>query len=513
LSGSGVEELRERLEAFNPWWSDRRWFERDPLVLEYERGSFRVVSRLYYHIRRKITAPGKYGIVTLRGPRRSGKTTVIKLVIRDLLEEFGIDPSAVFYLPMDYGGLRGVRLFDALFSIAGAGGGEKYVFLDEVSMCREWALELKSAFDAGIVSAGKLKIIASGSHSMDLAEAADKLRGRQGDLAREFNLGGNLLFTPLRFPEVVESVSEEVRRFLDARKFRRVNARFELLRSLSEGVIGEGLRELYDSYFATLNQMFENYLLHGGYPKAVKDFYEAGQVDKSFYADLAQLLVSDSRAAGLDADTLKVLLAELVRPERLSGVLSLASLRLRGVGRRELWEYLKYLISTWAFFLSYSESKGRACEPNYSDEEHLKLYVLDPFIFHALYSYVNNVPDPFGASKALIERPDFRGLLVESVVAAHLLLSQQLFEHVAHVSYDRVLMRGTREGGGREVDFVLCIRKGDREYRFLVESKYRERAFREASISKTIVLTKDLLDVDRRSGTAYVPTSVFLMLF
>jgi predicted AAA+ superfamily ATPase len=85
------------------------------------------------------------------------------------------------------------------------------------------------------------------------------------------------------------------------------------------------LRELYDSYFATLNQMFENYLLHGGYPKAVKDFYEAGRVDKSFYADLAQLLISDSRAAGLDAATLEVLLAELVRPERLSGVLSLAS--------------------------------------------------------------------------------------------------------------------------------------------------------------------------------------------
>ena len=196
MSGSGVEELRKRLEAFNPWWSDRRWFERDQLVLEYERGSFRVVSRLYYHIRRKIAAPGKYGIVTLRGPRRSGKTTVIKLVIRDLLEEFGVDPSAVFYLPMDYGGLRGVRLFDALLSIAGAGGGEKYVFLDEVSMRKEWALELKSAFDAGIVSAGKLKIVASGSHSMDLAEAADKLRGRQGDLARASLTWAGTCFSP-----------------------------------------------------------------------------------------------------------------------------------------------------------------------------------------------------------------------------------------------------------------------------------------------------------------------------
>jgi len=35
----------------------------------------------------------------------------------------------------------------------------------------------------------------------------------------------------------------------------------------------------------------------------------------------------------------------------------------------------------------------------------------------------------------------------------------------------------------------------------------------EASVSRTIVLTKDLLDVDGRSGTAYVPVSVFLMLF
>jgi predicted AAA+ superfamily ATPase len=509
-----MKKPRELLEGHNPWWSDGGWYEKDQLILEYQRGDSRVISRLYYHVKKNITISGKYGIVTMRGPRRCGKTTMIRLLIRELIESHGVNPANIFYIPLDYGGIKDVRLFEILKSIASAGSDEKYVFLDEASMYEDWALELKNAFDANIVYNGRLKIIATGSHSMDLAEAAEKLRGRQGELAREFNLGGNLLYTPLRFPEVVESISKEVGHLFDERMFRKVGKRFRMLKDLSRGIFSGELKELYGSYFATLSQLFDNYLIHGGYPKAVKEFYGLKSIDKGLYADLAELLINDSRKAGLDTDILKILLTDLVKPERLSGILNLSSIELKNVRKDELWKYLRYLTSTWAFFLSYSERKDGKGEPNYQDREHLKLYVLDPFIFHALHSYINNISNPFEEAKRLTGRPEFQGLLVESTIASHLLLAQQLFEHVPHVNYDRVLMYSARGGeASREIDFVLCVNKDNEMHRFLIESKYREQVRKTALPPGTIVLTKDLLEVDEGNKIVYIPVPIFLMLF
>ena len=60
---------------------------------------------------------------------------------------------------------------------------------------------------------------------MDLAEAASKLRGRQGELARLFNVGGNLVHLPLRFPEVVESLRSEIDEFFTRYRLRRSRRR------------------------------------------------------------------------------------------------------------------------------------------------------------------------------------------------------------------------------------------------------------------------------------------------
>jgi predicted AAA+ superfamily ATPase len=458
--------------------------------------------------------PKKYGIVTIRGPRRSGKTTIIKLLIQDLIENHHIEPDRIYYVSLDYSGIKNIRLFQILEVIARQEQDEKYVFLDEVSMYDNWALDLKNAFDTGMIFNGKLKIIATGSHSMDLAEATEKLRDRQGPLANEFNLGGNLLFTPLRFPEIVEGIRGDIRVILDKGKQRRVKLRFEMLRNLSEGIISNELQELHDNFFVTLSEIFKNYLIHGGYPKAIKRFYEIKSIDKNFYFDIADLLIKDSNKAGLDPETLNKILAELVIPNKLSGILDESKLMeiKRDIKKQEIQRYLRYLTSTWTFFLSYRERKDNTCEPNY--QERPKLYILDPFIFHALYAYTNNIPDPFENSIEFIEKPDFCGLLTESIIASHLVLSQQLFAHVSHINYDKVLMYNIRENNiSHEIDFILCINREDKRHRFIIESKYREKFKTEHIPPSTIVLTKDKLYLDDKRKITYIPVPLFLMLF
>jgi hypothetical protein len=114
---------------YNPWWTRRDWDARDPLIQAFEGSTLKREPRLYYHLRKYITKPGKYGVITIRGPRRVGKTTLIKLLIRYLIREEHVSPRSVFYVSLDYEGLRDVKLSWLLEAIAGSSRLEKYVFL------------------------------------------------------------------------------------------------------------------------------------------------------------------------------------------------------------------------------------------------------------------------------------------------------------------------------------------------------------------------------------------------
>ncbi len=257
-------------------------------------------------------------------------------------------------------------------------------------------------------------------------------------------------------------------------------------------------------------------MLHGGYPKAIDEYYKRNRIPAELYSDVASLLITDSIRAGLDPENLKRVLEFLLEPIRLSGLLELEKAPITGRDREDrpkgkfgLRDYLDYLRTTWSFFFPYpEEGKSGSCIPNYKEKR--KVYVLDPFIYHALYSYINNVPDPFTKSQEMINDASFKGRLVESVVASHLLLSQQLFEHVPDVNYDRVLMYRRMNSGG-EIDFILCISKAGTHYRFVIESKYRKTPSHAIPEKGKIVLTRDTLG--ERNGIVFIPTSLFLLLF
>ncbi len=510
-----LDDLKRVLGPYNPWWRDKNWHEEDLLLRSFVNSILETEPRLYYHLRR-ISNPGTYGIVTLRGPRRVGKSTLIKLIIKFLIDEAGVEPSSIFYVSLDYEGLTGVKLVELLEAIAVSQSGDKYVFLDEASMYPGWAQALKNLYDIGLIERGRLKILAAGSHSMDLAEAASKLRGRQGKLAQFFNLSGNLVHVPLRFSEVVEALRGEVDEFLSRRRLRRPGTRFNMLLELAQGRIPYILKRIYEDYFQLLQAVFEDYLLHGGYPRAVDEYHKNGVISNEFYGEVAELLIKDSKKAGLDPGNLKRVLAVLIEPQRLSGELNLRKSDI--VGRDEnakpkksfrLRDYLDYLRTTWTFFFAYpEEGRSGSCTPNY--EGNVKNYILDPFIYHALYAYTNNIPNSFEHSRKMVEDEGFKGQLVESVIASHLLLAQQFFEHIPSVDYEKALMYRPAASDG-EIDFILCIVKGDRRYRFQIESKYRKRPTRLTPERGTIVLTRDILET--RNNIVYIPVSLFLMLF
>ncbi len=317
----------------------------------------------------------------------------------------------------------------------------------------------------------------------------------------------------------MEAIRDEVNRLFSRYRLRRSGARFNLLVQLSNGKVPPIIQEIYDNYFQLLQTILEDYLIHGGYPQAINEYYRTNKISRDFYSDLADLLVKDSEKAGLYPENLKKLLEVLTEPKRLSSTINFRKLEVIGVDEDAVpkrrfgpRDYIEYLKTTWAFFFSYREQgKSGTCTPNL--QENVKNYVLDPFIYHALYSYLRNIPDPFNTSKELVSNTDFKGQLIESVVASHMLLSQQLFERVSSIDYTKVLMYRTtpRDGSEKETDFVLCIRKRGQDYRFIIESKYRKSPSHVIPEEGKIVLTRDMLKI--KNGTVYIPVSVFLLIF
>jgi len=154
--------LEEALLKNNPHW-------KEPYQNIYEREIFHsIIERI--HLRQ---------IHVLKGIRRSGKTTLFKLIINHLSQT--IDAKAVLYVNLDdpyfselYSDSKNLyKLLELAQKITGVK--TEYLFLDEVQNVKGWEKFVKSVYDNEVVT----KIFITGSNSSLLdGEYATLLSGR-----------------------------------------------------------------------------------------------------------------------------------------------------------------------------------------------------------------------------------------------------------------------------------------------------------------------------------------------
>ena len=154
--------MEEALFKHNPHW-------KEPYQNLYERQLFSsIVERL--HLRQ---------IHVLKGIRRSGKTTLFKLIINHLCQE--VEPRSILYVNLDdpyftelYSDSKNLY---RLLELAQKSTGIKvqYLFLDEVQNVKDWEKFVKAIYDNEVVK----KIFITGSNSSLLdGEYATLLSGR-----------------------------------------------------------------------------------------------------------------------------------------------------------------------------------------------------------------------------------------------------------------------------------------------------------------------------------------------
>lgn len=348
-----------------------------------DQGTLALRPRAYLApVRALLLEPGLRRAVVLLGPRRVGKTILIRHLIADLLGSH-VAARRIAYVEMDHPLLHGQSLEALVQQIEAAtpdGEGQRYLFFDEIQSHKDWEKHLKPLVD----HRPDLRILVSGS-----AAAALKRQSTESGAGRFTDF----LLPPLTFSEYLH------------------------LRGEAAAIREERPNQYVLDDMALLNEQFVDYVNYGGYPElalspAVRGnperFIKSDIVDKVLLRDLPQLYgIKDIQELNSLFTLLAFNTAEEISFEQLS--------QRSGVGKQTIQKYIEYLEAAFLIKRVFRvDQDGR----RYQRERNFKVYLTNSAMYTGL----------FGAR--LPDEAEF-GHLVETALFA------QRFHEGARLNYAR----------------------------------------------------------------------------
>jgi len=305
-----LHEVQRRFNLDNPWWRAGQGIDAQEATWP-RRAYFEPFANLALQVAVKRA-------VVLIGPRRVGKTVMLKHLVARLLGTQGVVGSQVLYLSLDtplYSGRSLESLVQQFIEIQAHPNGQPlWVMFDEVQYLKDWEVHLKSLVD----SYQNIRFLASGS-----AAAALRMKSRESGAGRftEF------ILPPLTFAEYLQFAGLET--------------------SLIDERPGSYAQTggFHASDIDGLNVEFVNYLNYGGFPEAVMNpavranparFLRQDIVDKVLLKDLPSLYgISDTQELNRFFNVLAFNTGNEVSLEELS--------KHAGITKARLTDYLEYM--------------------------------------------------------------------------------------------------------------------------------------------------------------------------
>lgn len=293
------DEIRRRLREVNPWWTaiaagedPTAWTAHDHVLRDRSRWDLGYRSTVLDDI-----SSGEVDdrLVVLRGPRRVGKSVILKDTAASLCGLAGFNPLRIVYLPLD-----GMRKAD-LNRVATLGReltrsvGEvpRVWLLDEVTGVRGWTEAIKYLRDN--TDFGNDTVVCTGSSWDDEADVERDLQaGRSGAASTK----RTRLALPMSFREYAAATGRRLPEIPHVGPW-----------DLQGDAAGDAAITA-ELYVDELDLAWQAYLTSGGFPRAVAEHHRTGAVSDPFLADLGAWLHRDVDPDAA-ADSVALLLAEL----------------------------------------------------------------------------------------------------------------------------------------------------------------------------------------------------------
>lgn len=354
-----MQEVQRRLGVDNPWWRAGGSIDREEANWP-RRAYFPHFCRLALETRVRRA-------VVLIGPRRVGKTVMLKHFIQRLLDD-GVLGVRILFASLDtplYSG-RSLESLVRMFieQHQHAPGDQIWVIFDEVQYLKDWEVHLKSLVD----SYAQVRFIASGS-----AAAALRMKSRESGAGRF----SEFVLPPLTFAEYLAFAGCEEALIIEREE---------------EGV---GLSRYLATDIAALNGEFLNYLNYGGFPEAVMNpviranpsrFLRQDIIDKVLLKDLPSLYgISDTQELNRFFNVLAFNTGDELGLEDLS--------KHSNIGKQKLTEYLEYLEA------AYLIRRVHRIDDNalrLQRARTFKVYLTNPSVRAALFGFVSGDDEAMG---------------------------------------------------------------------------------------------------------------------
>jgi predicted AAA+ superfamily ATPase len=330
------------------------------------------------------------GIYTISGGRQVGKTTLLKQWMAQLIKD-NIDPRTIAFvtgeLIDDHHSL--VRVINEILNEI-PGQRLKYLIVDEVTYIKDWDKGVKYLADAGLLE--NVVLMLTGSDLIIIREARMRFPGRRGSSGTvDFHL------YPLSFRECVKLKSSftpvEFSRLEDSK--------------------ADPSTDLMDRLFIE----FENFLIHGGFLTAINDFAQHQQILPATFSTYSDWIRGDVLKRNKRENYLLEILGAIIKRygsqltwNALAGDLSIDH-------PKTVADYINLLASMDAVFVQPAIREDKLTA---APKKAKKVVFTDPFIFHAVNSWLNPVDDPFSKLlKPVLADRQWSSKLTEACIATH----------------------------------------------------------------------------------------------
>ncbi len=446
------------LEITNAWWKGKGYINEDRHIREFENKRFKWTPELLETLELEPN-----NLFTLRGPRQVGKTTLIKLLIKKLLNK-GISEKSIFYWNCDE--LVDFRELSSILReyLGWSDKGEKYIFLDEVSRIKDWQRSIKSLIDSGELE--NCCILITGSNTLDIKYGSERLPGRTGKKGRDF------ILLPMNFSDFVRLINPKIGERISkiSPTIANINREADKLR------IFEG----------ELKDLFNKYLVTGGFPLVVNEFLTNKKIPDYLYELYFKWITGDIVKWGKREKILVQLFKSLI--EKQSTRISWDSLAKESEikSHKTVSVYIEDLENMFVLLVLYFLDIKKKIPDSAKNK---KIYFSDPFIYHVFNK------------KIYFKDNEINDEIIEATIISNL----------ARISYGDLLPSIFYWNNKKEVDVVLRLKDKLLPFEIKYQNNIKKEDYLGLYYFKTgILITKNLLKKEEKYTT--IPAHILLAM-
>ena len=487
----------EDITKQNPWWEDASYINADWKIKAFDSAILKWHPRLMKYVNLE-----KDVLYSIRGPRQVGKTTMAKMMIRELLKTR--KPSNIFYYSCDLvrspSELNGMMETFLQWSKR-QDQGRKLICLDEVTRVDGWEGAYKQFVDTN--SLNNMTFILTGSSAWDLKHSVERLGGRKGE---ESGVQSHKVLLPMKFAEYVELRKPLIHQTVKGLALNDNQMRKRAFWDLMGGGAHAWIDPLLP-FKGELDSLLDEYFMTGGIISAANQYAAGNEIPSTIYELYLQLLFGDvarlKREEGTAKKVLSAILNHTQSPvgwSRLSGEAGISS-------APTVMQYAEVLKTLFVLNIYNGFDQNRK-QPKHRSEK--KFQITNPFFFHALRGYLTNpAGDFFQQAKSFVSVSENRAALAEFIVGDHLTRLAYNFSPSDIFDQENFVFF-IRNSAGESVDFAARLPGGFVPVEVKFQNQINSGDF--ANIKKFergILISKDEVKV----GTAHpaIPISLFLL--